>query len=184
MKYKTRKYPLFSACGLNCGLCPRYYTVGSSKCTGCAGEGFSEVHPSCGKLSCSQRKGNEHCFLCEDFPCTKYDGAGFSDSFITYQKQMADVEKAKRIGMDAYEAELNAKVKLLEELLKNYDDGRRKSFFCTSVNILDLQDVKTVTEHISDEVAPTFTLKEKAKTAARLFEEMAEQRGVSLKLRK
>ena len=30
-----REYPLFSACGLNCGLCPRFYTDGESRCPGC-----------------------------------------------------------------------------------------------------------------------------------------------------
>jgi len=34
MEYKQREYPLFSACGLNCGLCPRYHTDGISKCPG------------------------------------------------------------------------------------------------------------------------------------------------------
>jgi len=28
VEYKLRKYPLFSACGLNRGLCPRYPTGG------------------------------------------------------------------------------------------------------------------------------------------------------------
>jgi len=73
MEYQTRKYPQFAACGLNCGLCPRYYTVGSSRCPGCAGKGFLEVHPTCGILSCCQRKGLEYCFECGEFPCMKYD---------------------------------------------------------------------------------------------------------------
>gem|GEM_PF-3991072 len=42
MEYKVRSYPLFSDCGLNCGLCPRYYTDGASRCPGC-GQGESCV---------------------------------------------------------------------------------------------------------------------------------------------
>jgi len=56
MEYKIRSYPQFSACGLNCGLCPRYHTSGITRCPGCAGENFLMKHPSCGVLSCSQRK--------------------------------------------------------------------------------------------------------------------------------
>ena len=184
MEYIVRKNPLFSACGLNCGLCPRYYTDGPSRCPGCAGEGFTSAHCGCGMLSCCQRKDIEYCFLCEDYPCGKYDGVGSSDSFISHKNQFSDIEKAKRIGMDAYEAELNEKVSVLEDLLKCYDDGRKKSFFCTAVNLLDLQDIKTIMGQIDSEIEQDMSIKTKAAAAVRLFEEMAEKRDISLKLRK
>ena len=129
MEYRQRKYPLFSACGLNCGLCPRYHTAGASKCPGCSGDGFSKKHPTCGVLSCSQRKGLEYCYQCDTFPCQKYDGAGEFDSFISHLNQLKDMDKAKNIGIGVYSKELGEKISLLETLLANYDDGRRKSFF-------------------------------------------------------
>lgn len=163
MEYKTRKYPLFSACGLNCGLCPRYHTNGNSKCCGCAGEGFSTVHPPCGVLSCCQRKGIEYCYLCEEYPCKKYDGADLSDSFITHKNQFCDLIKAKQNGMESYQAELDEKVGILVELLKCYDDGRCKSFYCIAVNLLELKDIQVVMVQISDEVTPDTPLKEKGR---------------------
>jgi len=184
VKYKTRSYPQFAACGLNCGLCPRYYTVGSSRCPGCAGAGFLDVHPTCGILSCCQRKDLEYCFECDEFPCNKFDSWGDSDSFITHRNYLDDMENAKSLGMDAYKTMLNEKISLLEILLKNHDDGRRKGFYCLAVNLLDLQDIKAVMEQIADETMPDMPIKEKAKTAARLFEEMAQQRGILLKMRK
>ena len=176
MEYKTRIYPQFSACGLNCGLCSRHYTVGSSRCPGCAGEGFSAVHPPCGVLSCCQRKGLEHCFECEDFPCKKYDGADMTDSFITHKNQLRDLGLANKIGIEACKAELNEKISILEVLLKNHDNGRRKGFYCLAVNLLDLEDIKTVMAKIGNDTD--------SKTVSDLFEEIAEQRSVSLKLRK
>lgn len=184
MAYKKRKNPLFSACGLNCGLCPRYHTVGTSKCPGCAGEGFSDVHPPCGVLSCCQRKGIEYCFLCDEYPCEKYDGADLTDSFITHKNQFRDMEKAKQMGIEAYEAELNAKVKILENLLENYDDGRRKGFFCLAVNLLELQDIHPIMEQIAREVEPQAPIKLKAAAAVRLFQALADEKGIILKLRK
>ena len=184
MKYKTRSCPQFAACGLNCGLCSRYYTVGSSRCPGCAGEGFSDVHPNCGILLCCQRKGLEYCFECDEFPCSKYDKWGDSDSFITHRNYLADMEKAKRIGMDAYKAELDEKIGIVETLLNSHDDGRHKGFFCLAVNLLDLQDVKAVMERLVDETTLDMPIKEKAKIAERLFEETAQQRGILLKLRR
>lgn len=184
MEYKLREYPQFSACGLNCGLCPRYYTDGPSRCPGCAGEGFSDGHCSCSVLGCCQRNGFEYCFECEEFPCKKYDGADLFDSFITHKNQFIDMDKAKSIGMDAYAAELNKKITLLEKLLESYNDGRRKSFFCTVVNLLDLQDINEVMKKLEDSVEQKVTRKEAAAEATRLFEEVAANCGISLRLRK
>jgi len=122
--------------------------------------------------------------LCDEFPCKKYDGADQTDSFITHKNQFRDIEKAKQIGIAAYEGELNLKIKILEELLENYDDGRRKGLFCLAVNLLELDDVNLVMEQIKAETASTFDIKEKAKTAAGLFEVKAAQQNIELKLRK
>jgi len=184
MKYKTRKYPQFSACGLNCGLCPRYYTDGPSRCPGCAGEGFTSAHCGCGMLSCCQRKGLEYCFECDEFPCPKYNGVDSSDSFITHINQFTDMEKAKKIGTATYEAELNEKIKILEHLLENYNDGRKKSIFCLAVNLLDLQNLKAIMKQLADTTTTETPIKEKAAEAAKLFNESAEKKGVTLKLRK
>lgn len=184
MKYKQRDYPLFSACGLNCGLCPRYHTNGESKCPGCAGLDFLTKHPSCGVLSCSQRHGIEYCFQCDESLCQKYDGADSYDSFITHKNQIKDLHKAKKIGMDAYKSELNEKIEILEDLLENYNDGRRKSFYCIAINLLELEDIKFVLKQITDEIKPTDTKNKKAATAVRLFKTISEIRGISLQLRK
>ena len=182
MEYKNRTYPLFSACGLNCGLCPRYHTDGISKCPGCAGEGFSAVHPPCGVLSCSQRKGIEYCFLCDEFPCEKYDGADAFDSFISHKNQFKDLDKAKAIGLDGYMAEQKEKAEILRDLLNNYNDGRQKSFFCTAVNLLDLQDIRNVMIQIKKDTTPDEPVKEKSKAAVRLFQIAADERNISLML--
>ena len=178
MEYKTRKNPIFSACGLNCGLCPNFHlhTNGTFKCPGCAGEGFLQAHPSCGILSCAQRKGFEFCFECDDFPCKKYDNWGDTDSFITHRNHLTDMNKAERIGIESYIAQQNEKVFILSELLSKYNDGRRKTFFCLAVNLLELQDIKAVMTRITHEAEP--------KAVVRLFEEMAERRSISLKKRK
>jgi len=94
------------------------------------------------------------------------------------------MDKAKEIGMDAYRAELDEKIRILETLLEHYDDGRRKSFFCIAVNLLELEDVHVIMEQISAEALLEMPLKERAKAASRLFEEMAARRDISLKLRK
>lgn len=183
MKNYQRQYPLFSLCGLNCGLCPNYYTNGASRCSGCGGEAF--FNPSCAVVACSgQHGGIEYCYLCEEYPCKRYDGADSYDSFVTHRNQLKDNDKVKNIGIAAYQIELNEKVSILQGLLENYNDGRRKNFFCLAINLLELQDIKDVMGQIEAEVKPDFTLKERAATAVRLFQVIAEKRNITLKLRK
>lgn len=182
MEYTTRRYPQFSVCGLNCGLCPRYHTDGASRCPGCAGVGFSEVHPPCSVLSCCQRKGLEYCFLCDEYPCEKFDSADVRDSFITHRNQFIDMEKAKN-DISAYKAELDTKIQMLEELLSNYNDGRRKGLFCIAVNLLDQTDVTWVMEQLKN-VPHEASEKEKAVAAVRLVQAKADEKGIDLKLRK
>ena len=139
-----REYPRFSACGLNCGLCPRFHTEGASKCPGCGGEDFFSKRPSCGVISCNQRHGVSYCFRCAEYPCDKIEDATCVDSFITHRHMRRDSDRARAEGIDAYRADLDEKVALLEALLRDYNDGRRKSLFCTAVNLLPLADVRAV----------------------------------------
>lgn len=184
MEYKQRQYPLFAVCGLNCGLCSRYHADGSSRCPGCGGKNFLCKHPSCGIISCCQKKNIEYCYLCDEYPCEKYKNADEFDSFITHRNQLTDFEKVKIIGLDAYKVELNKKVKILQILLKKYDDGRRKSFFCLAVNLLDLHDIQSIFEQIVHETNSHQSIKIKAAIAAHLFQTTADKQGIMLKLRK
>jgi len=96
----------------------------------------------------------------------------------------SDIEKAKQVGMNAYIEEQKERIEILSELLNGYNDGRRKSFFCLAVNLLELQDIKDAMEKINTAVATETPLKEKAKAAVAAFMQIAAQKGVSLKKRK
>lgn len=183
MNETGREYPLLSACGLNCGLCPRHHTDGVSRCPGCGGEDFAEKRPPCGIISCCQRHGGiEYCYLCGEYPCQKYDGADQADSFITHRNMGENFQKAAR-GIEAYRAELDEKVELLRLLLERYNDGRKKSFFCTAVNLLPLADIRQAAAQLESETQPG-SQKEKAALAEGMLRDAAEKRGISLTLRK
>jgi proline dehydrogenase len=68
--------------------------------------------------------------------------------------------------------------------LENYDDGRRKSFYCLAVNLLELDDINIVMNQIKDKVDSQTPLKEKASIVAGLFNAMADDKKIVLKLRK
>lgn len=180
MQNYKREYTLFSLCGLNCGLCPMHYLAkASNSCPGCGGEGFQK----CAIVSCAQRHGGiEFCYLCNEYPCQKYDKIDAFDSFILPKNQLKDFEKVKEIGLVAYQAELNEKMTILQHLLNNYNDGRKKTLFCTAINLLELKDVKEVMKQIAYETKTDDPIKENAVVAVRLFQAMADNRNVVLRL--
>ncbi|MDL2206908.1 DUF3795 domain-containing protein [Eubacteriales bacterium OttesenSCG-928-N13] len=180
-----RVNPELSACGLNCGLCPRYHTDGASRCPGCGGEGFFDKRPSCGIISCNQRHGGvEFCFLCDEYPCKKYDGVDQVDSFITHRNMLHDFERAAKDGLPNYLAELKEKMGHLDRLLDAYNDGRSKSLFCTAVNLLPIEDVHQIMQALEQQAMTQQTPKERAQLAAQLLRQAADARDIDLTLRK
>jgi len=186
MKAYKRKYPLFSLCGLNCGLCPRYQTDGASKCPGCGGAEFYLKHPTCAVISCNLKHDRtEFCCQCSQYPCERYSRFSQADSFITYKNVVSDFAKAKTAGLGRYQAELDQKVKILELLIADYNDGRRKSFYCLAVNLLGLADLKRIMKAVDAEIQGLKADKPaKTKRVVELFETMAQLRKIELKLRK
>ncbi|PKM50971.1 MAG: hypothetical protein CVV02_08525 [Firmicutes bacterium HGW-Firmicutes-7] len=180
MENFKRCYPLFSLCGLNCGLCSMNL---DNYCPGCGGGAGNQP---CAIARCSQQRDViEYCYLCDEYPCEKYNGIDEFDSFITHRNQLKNFEKVQKIGIDSYQSELNKKIEILKYLLENYNDGRRKSFFCIAVNLLELQDVTSVVEQIANEKElEKLTLKEKATLVTNLFQAIASNRDIVLKLNK
>jgi len=117
MTIYSRKEPYYSLCGLNCCLCPRFYTNGSSRCPGCGGKEFSSKHPTCAVITCSKKHDYiEFCFQCREFPCERYRKLGGMDSFITYKNVLLNIEKAKA-DLNIYMASLKTKYEYLKILL-------------------------------------------------------------------
>ena len=95
------------------------------------------------------------------------------------------MENAKRFGIDAYNAEQTEKAKILEVLLSNYNDGRKKTLFCVAVNLLELQELQTVLREIDRKPdIEIMTLKEKSAFVAGLLQDAAAIKNIDLKLHK
>ena len=95
------------------------------------------------------------------------------------------MEKAKRFGIDAYNAEQAEKAKILEVLLSNYNDGRKKTLFCVAVNLLELKELQTVLREIDRKPdMETMTLKEKSAFVAGLLQDAAAEKNIDLRLHK
>ena len=180
LKDFTRSDLLFSLCGLNCGLCPMHI---DGHCPGCGG---GEGNQSCKIARCSQQHGKpEYCSQCQNFPCEKYEDIDAFDSFITHQNRKKDLEKQQKIGVETYRAEQEEKIRILAFLLENYNDGRKKNFFCVAVNLLELGDLKSVMQEIeTEQELGSLSRKERAAYIKKRLENIAAERQIVLKLRK
>lgn len=86
-----------------------------------------------------------------EYPCLRYEKITEYDSFITHQHQQRNLQKMQMMGQEAYWAEQRGKIKLLNLLLEQYNDGRRKTFFLVAVNLLELSDLRTVVQRLEQE---------------------------------
>lgn len=189
-RYPLKKYPIVGVCGLECGLCPRYYTEGTSRCPGCCGPGFWEKMPGCGFITCCvKKKGLETCAQCADFDdCERIawllDSAKSKDSFISHRPIEANLLFIRERGIKEFARLELEKQEFLRHLLANYDEGRSKSFYCTSCQLVPLNKLKQALKEAEVEITQDTPLKERAKTVKVTISNMAESLGIDLRLRK
>ncbi len=186
----TKRYPTIGACGLDCGLCPRYYTAGPSRCPGCAGPDFRNKHPSCSFITCCVKKRNlEVCGQCRDFPCPKFKSeeerqrVQESSSYPPYRKVMPNLNSVKEHGIKWFVQQQRRRIKLLEEMIAGFDDGRSKSYYCRSAALLDPAGLErsldtTALKMKADHVKPS-DAKTKARILRGLLDALASKQGMS-----
>lgn len=104
------------------------------------------------------------------------------DSFITYKNVPANMEKARK-DLVEYKKELEKRLKLLDILLRDYNDGRSKGLYCLAVNLIPLSDLTMIMGIIEQEIQSR-DMKERAGEVGRILKEHADRLGISLVLRK
>ncbi len=90
--------------------------------------------------------------------------------------------KAKEIGIEAYLAEQREKKIILTRLLNEYDDGSRDVFFCLAVNMLGVEDLRSVLSQADLETG-NLSRHDKAEHIEKLLRECAAVRHIPLELR-
>ena len=188
-KKVLKKYPIIGCCGLDCGLCPRYYTKAPSKCPGCCGSGFFNKHPSCSIINCCVKKNNfESCAECDDFACDKIAKWDLGDSFISHGVSLVNLQLIKKIGIQKFIEIQRRRMNILEIILDQFNEGRSKSFFCTATALLSIETLEQAliicekqikTDHIS-----VSDLRTRSKLLRSTLNHLALKNGVELKLRK
>jgi len=192
-EHPVKVFPTIGCCGLDCGLCPRYYTVGSSKCPGCCGPDFFNKHPSCSYITCCVKKKKlEVCVQCDEFPCPKFEswlvGGGEYDSFLTHKKAHPNLIFIREHGIEKFIEQQRKRITLLETMLKNFDDGRSKSFYCIAATLLPITALETSLSKTEQKIrADKIRLddfKIKSEILRGFLNDFATREGIELRLRK
>ena len=188
--YPVKKYSIVGACGLDCGLCPRFYTKGESRCPGCCGPDFWNKHPSCGFITCCVKQRNlETCAQCVDWEhCDRVirnlQGAKNTDSFISYQPLTGNFAFIHKNGIDDFVRLELEKIKFLRHLIENYDEGRSRSFYCLSCQLIPLENLRKALLEAEEYIGKDHSIKDKAGIVRAAITSLAKDLNISLKLRK
>jgi hypothetical protein len=148
-----KKHYVLGCCGIDCGLCPRFYTEGDSKCPGCFGPDFSKKHPSCSLANCCFKKNKlEVCGLCSNFPCEKYENKEkiLKDSFVTHKRIFLNHYFIKEHGLNEYIKEQKTRIKLLNILLDKYNDKRSKNYYCLATALLKIENINEIFNYLKE----------------------------------
>ena len=183
-----KKYPTLGCCGLDCGLCPSYYTDGPSRCPGCCGEDFVNKHPQCSILNCCVKKRNlEVCAECEAFPCPKFDTADEHDVITTSKRMMHNQYVIRESGLDNFIEQQGRRMDLLRSMLGSYNDGRSKTFYCLAAALLSLDHLAGALNEAEKEIGRSSVseadLKGKARILKSILNRFAAAENEELKLR-
>jgi hypothetical protein len=188
--YSARRYPTIGVCGLDCGLCPRYYTQGTSRCPGCGGPDFSSKRPSCSFITCCVKKKNlEVCAECSDFPCSKfktdeeYQQLKESSSYPSCKVVMLNLDFIKEHGINKFIDQQKKRIKLLERMIDNFDDGRSRSFFCKAACLHDLTSLESALNEAIRKIKTDNIKRDDTKVKAKILREILNQGTYALRVR-
>ncbi len=181
-------FPTVGACGLDCGLCPRHYADGPSRCPGCSAETYNG--PGCALQRCCVRgHGLECCAECAETKGCRLLGrvmnaSAEGDSFISYLPVPENHKLIREIGVAEFGRRQDARATFLEGLINAHDDGRSKGFFCLAVQLLPFDELRATVDRLSDELNRMPEGKNRAALLRLIFNELASDKGLTLKLRR
>jgi len=118
-----------------------------------------------------------------DFPCSKfrsdeeYQQVKESSSYPSYKKVIPNLNSIKEHGIEKFVGQQKKRIKLLETMIANFDDGRSRSFYCKSAALLDLTTLENSLDQAikkikTDNIQPNDT-KTKAKILKGILSEIA-----------
>jgi hypothetical protein len=181
------KYPEIGVCGLSCRLCSMYNTNAESRCLGC--KSIKRMAVGCPFITCAvKNKRIEFCWDCEESKtCEKWkkhrEAGKKSDSFKCYQKLEEDITFIQKNGIAEFEKTQKKREHLLKEMLRDFNEGRSKSYYCIAATVLEIEELDEAIT-MAKKRAEGLEIKGKSKVLHSILYDIAGKKGYCLKLRK
>jgi len=94
----------------------------------------------------------------------------------------------KEQGIDEFVKQQKRRIELLEIMLKHFNEGRSKSFYCIATTLLSIEDLETALDKTKQEIKAENIGTDDFKTRSKIFKgflnNSATSEGIELKLRK
>ena len=143
----------------------------------------------CPFITCAiKKKKIEFCWECkENKTCEKWKkhreaGKKF-DSFKCYQKLEDDISFIQAKCIIEFEKIQKQREYLLKKMLKNFNEGRSKSYYCIVATVFEVEELKEALTH-ANKKSERSDIKEKSKILHSILDEIALKKKYCLKLRK
>jgi len=143
----------------------------------------------CPFITCAlKRKGIEFCWDCKIHEtCEKWrkhrESGKKADSFMCYQKLEEDIACIQTNGVNEFEKMQKRREHLIQEMLREFNEGRSKSYYCIAAAVMEPEELKEALDEARTHSAG-FDTKEKSRVLHALLDEIARQKHYYLKLRK
>jgi hypothetical protein len=102
-----------------------------------------------------------------------------SSSYPTVRKILPDLKAIKECGIKAFIRQQRKGIKLLERMIRDFDDGRSKSYYCRSAAWLDSGDLQSALAAAGRKIRAEHVPADDVKTRARILRSLLD--GLALK---
>jgi hypothetical protein len=170
---------LIGCCGLYCGLCSKYQSKAPSRCIGC---GSGEQHSWCSIWNCCVKKhGFENCAECGSvFGCEIFLRRRVAD----WIPAVRNLRRIREYGLEDLLREQRERQALLEELLRDYNEGRSMSFYCKACARMPIgsigKAIAEAKERIADKGTDGSDLRSKARILKATIKDLALEGNIDL----
>lgn len=170
---------LIGCCGLFCGLCNKYQSKAPSRCVGCK---LGEQHSWCSIwICCVKKHGFETCAECDEiFNCTIFTRRKVAE----WIPAADNLRQLKEIGLAHFLVDQKERQRLVEELLRDYNEGRSMSFYCKACARMPVAVIHAAIQESKKKLAGERVdepdVKSKAKMLKAIIKNLALEAGVNL----
>lgn len=89
----------------------------------------------------------------------------------------------KQYGIEEFIKQQKRRIELLETMLKNFDDGKSKSFYCIATILLPITALEAALKNCKQKTNKVDNIKTRANILKEFLKEFAAKEGTELKLR-